>query len=371
MQFTPLRFQSALASGGVALMPYVLMQFTFPRAEKLISINDFRNGFDVAAIFLVAVMLLSTLLHFFLVIKISFELIKWIRSGDELRTFLSDPGLNVGIFSPIVALGMTANVLLGPMAFFFPDFSKDVPALVSYGIYPYAVLFLALGSISVSIAKTWLFRNGKNVIFNYNWLLDVFAWGMIALAGSGIAMAATDMQMARAASILTLIAISVGLFIYAIKGIYLLVLQISSGASLAEPLKPAHFVVVPINCLFAISIYKVAGYTNQSLGIDLSSLAFASVVILFSLSIFWIFLCSYAFRDWFIHEFTKPVFYPSQWGLVCVLVGLEVLAVYSHANYQKSIFLLGFSYSSIVLAVSIYTFVYLKFTGVIKPKNDC
>jgi hypothetical protein len=51
MMFTPLRFQSALAAGGVALMPFVLMQFTFPHREQLININDFANGYDVASLF--------------------------------------------------------------------------------------------------------------------------------------------------------------------------------------------------------------------------------------------------------------------------------------------------------------------------------
>jgi hypothetical protein len=40
--------------------------------------------------------------------------------------------INMGIFSPIVALGMTANVLLGPVAFFWPDFSRAVPTLMGY-----------------------------------------------------------------------------------------------------------------------------------------------------------------------------------------------------------------------------------------------
>ncbi|MGB4361659.1 MAG: hypothetical protein WBJ19_14695, partial [Rhodoferax sp.] len=75
-------------------------------------------------------------------------------------------------------------------------------------------------------------------------------------------------------------------------------------------------------------------------------------------------------RDWFRYQFIKPEFYPSQWGLVCVLVGLEVLAVYSHSNYYASALLLGFSYLSIVLAAAIYTFVYLKFVGVIKPRKS-
>jgi hypothetical protein len=332
--------------------------------------HDVADTLDLATLFLIAVMLVSTLLHFILTAKLSLEFIQWAKSGHLLNEFLLDAAFNVGIFSPIVALGMTANVLLGPVAFFFPEFSKAVPMLVGYGIYPYALLFLALLSLTVSLTKTWLFREGKSVAFTYNWLLDVFAWGMVALAGSGITMAATDAPVAAAASVLTLVAISIGLFIYGIKGTYLLVTQLTSGASLAEPLKPAHFVVVPINCLFAISIYKVAGYTGKSLGIDISSLAFVSVMILFALAFFWLLLCAFAFKDWFRYQFPNPEFYPSQWGLVCVLVGLEVLAVYSHVNYYPSILLLGFSYLSIALAIAIYTFVFMKFIGVIKPSGS-
>lgn len=57
-----------------------------------------------------------------------------------MRDFLADPAMNVGIFSPVVALGMTVNVVLGPVAFFFPGFSEQVPSLLSYGIYPYAFI---------------------------------------------------------------------------------------------------------------------------------------------------------------------------------------------------------------------------------------
>lgn len=367
MKFTPLRFQSALAAGGLALMPFVLMQFTFQRHGKLISIDDLAGRYDLATLFLVAVMLISTLLHFYLIAKISCEFTQWGRTDDGMRAFLNDPAMSVGIFSPVVALGMTVNVMLGPVAFFFPDFSEAVPSLLSFGIYPYALLFLLLLYMTVAVGKTWLFRDGKQITFNYNWLLDVFAWGMIALAGSGVTMTATDPAVTLTGSILTLCAISIGLFIYGIKGVYLIVAQMTHGNIPADPLKPAHFIVVPINCLFAISIYKIAGYTRASLGIDITSLAFASVVILFALSIFWILLCSVAFRGWFRYQFPKPEFYPAQWGLVCVLVGVEVLAIYSHVSYYPSILFLGFSYLSIAVASAVYVFVFLKFTGVMKP----
>lgn len=367
MKFTPLRFQSALAAGGLALMPFVLLQFTFPRQGKLISIDDLSGRYDLALVFLLTVMLAGTLLHFYLIAKLSREFIQWRRSGTAMRDFLADPAMNVGIFSPVVALGMTVNVVLGPLAFFIPAFSAEVPALLSYGVYPYALLFLVLGYISVAVGRTWLFREGRSVTFNYNWLLDVFAWGMVALAGAGVTMTATDPQVAAIGSVLTLCAISIGLFIYGIKGMHLILAQMAHGNAPAEPLKPAHFIVVPINCLFAISIYKIAAYTHESLGIDIASLAFASVVILFALSLFWIALCVIAFRDWFIQQFPKPEFYPAQWGLVCVLVGLEVLAIYSHVSYYPSLLFLGFSYLSIAVAAAIYGFVFLKFVGVIKP----
>lgn len=45
--------------------------FTFADTDKLISINDFASGWDVASLFLVTVMLLSTLMHFFLILKMS------------------------------------------------------------------------------------------------------------------------------------------------------------------------------------------------------------------------------------------------------------------------------------------------------------
>lgn len=369
MTFTPLRFQSALAAGGLALMPFVLMQFTFPRAGALVSIDDLAGRHDAAALFLLAVMLLGTVLHFYLIVRMSHEFLRWRRSGSAMRDFLADPAINVGIFSPVVALGMTANVVLGPAAFFFPGFSAQVPALLGYGIYPYALLFLALLWISVTVGKTWLFRDGAAATFNYNWLLDVFAWGMIALAGAGVTMTATDPRVAAAGSVLTLCAISIGLFIYGVKGMYLILAQMTRGDTPAEALKPAHFIVVPINCLFAISIYKIADYTQATLGVDVDALAFASVAILFALSLFWIALCAIAFRDWFLHQFPKPDFYPAQWGLVCVLVGLEVLAIYSHVAYYPSLLFLGFSYLSIAAAAAIYAFVYLKFVGVIKPAH--
>jgi hypothetical protein len=44
-----------------------------------------------------------------------------------------------------------------------------------------------------------------------------------------------------------------------------------------------------------------------------------------------------------------------------------VLSIYSHVSYYPSILLLGFSYLSIAVASAVYAFVFLKFSGLIKP----
>ena len=86
MNFTPLRFQSALAAGGLAWMPFVLMQFTFPRQGKLISVDDLAGRLDLATLLLVAVMLVCTLLHVYLVVKASREFMPWRQSGGDTGT---------------------------------------------------------------------------------------------------------------------------------------------------------------------------------------------------------------------------------------------------------------------------------------------
>lgn len=146
-------------------MPFVLMQFTFAHACKLVTMHDLAGGYDAATLFLVPVMLVSTLLHFFLIAQMSIEFVRWARKPGALGAFLSDPASNTGIFSPMVALGMTVNVVLGPVAFFLPEFSEQVPTWVAFGIYPYALLFLALVAVSLVVAKTWFFRGGQAVAF--------------------------------------------------------------------------------------------------------------------------------------------------------------------------------------------------------------
>ena len=263
---------------------------------------------------------------------------------------------------------MTVNVVLGPVGFFFPSLSACLPSLVMYGIYPYAVLWLVLAGLSLVVARSWFSHSLKPADFNFGWLLDVFAWGMVALAGSGIASASSDADVGKFAALLTVASISIGLFIYGLKGIFLLVNQLGQGALPADPIKTSYFVVVPINCLFAVAMFKISGFLDHSFGISASTLAFSAIVVLSAIAAFWAALCLFVLKDWFVHRFFQPEFYPSQWGLVCLLVGLEVLALYIHVNYFQSSIFVGFAYGSTALATLVYLFVLAKFASVFVKK---
>lgn len=361
--YTPLRFQAAVAAGGLALMPFVLMQLTFPHPGKLITVDDVtRRGLDGGGAFLLAVMAAATLAHFALTIGAARGMGGWLGDETSLARFVADPRSNSAVFSPVISLGMTVNVLLGPVAFFLPSASTALPSLASWGAWAYAALWMVLAGLSLIVGRTW--SSLKPADLNFVWLLDVFAWAMLALAGAGIAGTASAPGSARLAALLTAASIGIGLVLYAVKGGLLLKAQVTGRSLPADPVKPALFVVVPINCLFAVAIFKVSGHLGGALGARASTLNSAAVIGLFALASVWALLWVLALRRWFARGFPRPAFYPSQWSLVCLFVGLEVLALYTHAFYFRSPVFMGFGYVSTAVAALLFGFLLAKFTGV-------
>jgi len=71
MKFTPLRFQASLAAAGVALMPFLFMQFTIPHGKGFVRLQDISLASISIAhksflISLIGIMLVFTIIHFIL-----------------------------------------------------------------------------------------------------------------------------------------------------------------------------------------------------------------------------------------------------------------------------------------------------------------
>jgi voltage-gated anion channel len=361
--FTPLRFQASLAAGGLALMPFVLMQLTFPHAGKMMSAQDLGSGGQGGGLFLVGVMVLATAFHFALTVGSGRQLLAWLADRRLARELIADPRRNSGIFSPAISLGMTVNVLLGPVAFFLPSASTGVARLATYAILIYLPLWVALAGLSVVTLRISMARPLTPADLNFVWLLDVFAWAMAALAGSSIAATTDSAAVSALATALAVASFGVGLSIYGVKGAVLLRHLARARALPVDPMKPALFVTVPINCLFGVAAFKVSRPLDHLLGTQTSGAALAAVLTFFAVAALWTFACAVALRAWFVRAFPRPEFYATQWGLVCVMVGLEVLAVYTHANYLAHPLLIAFAYGSTAVATAVFAVVYAKFSG--------
>jgi hypothetical protein len=363
--FTPLRFQSSLAAGGLALMPFVLMQLTFPHAGKLITVHDVGSaGLDVGRMSLVAVMAVATIFHLALTFSSTRGLAIWLADRRSAREFISDPKKNSAIFSPAISLGMTINVLLGPVAFFVTTGGwSTAPQLASFAFFIYVLLWAALAGLSAFAVRTWFSRPLASTDLNFVWLLDVFAWAMAALAGSSIAAASSSALVATLATVLTVASAAVGLAIYAVKGALLLSALLRQRSLPADSLQPAFFVTVPINCLFGVAAFKVSRPFDHLMGTHTSGVALSALLVLFAAAAVWTVGCAIAVRGWFLRAFPRPDFYPTQWGLVCLFVGLEVLALYTHANYAPHPLWISFAYASTAAATGVYALVFAKFAG--------
>lgn len=367
--FTPLRFQSSLAAGGLALMPFVLMQLTFPHAGKLITVHDVAvGGLDGGRVFLVGVMTVATIFHLALTIGSARGLALWIAERRAAGELMSDPKKNSAIFSPAISLGMTINVLLGPVAFFVPAEWTTTLRLSTYAFALYVPLFATLTGLSAFAVRTWVSRPLASTDLNFVWLLDVFAWAMAALAGASIAASAGSAAVMAAAVVMTVVSAAVGIAIYTVKGALLLKALLEHRKLPTDSLQPAFFVTVPINCLFGVAAFKVSRPFDQLMGTDTSGIAMSALLFLFAVAAVWAVGCALAVRTWFLRAFPRPDFYPTQWGLVCLFVGLEVLALYTHTNYMPHPLWVSFAYVSTAVASGVYALVFVKFAGMYTAK---
>jgi len=205
MKFTPMNFQISVAAGGVALMPFVLMQFALPHGEGMITLASMPwSGMGVIQQMvyapLVGIMLLFVLLHLLLTLLYIKGLAGWLADWDQVKSVLNNPKFNIGLFSPIASISMTANVLWGPLAFFVPSLSGIIQGLMLPSLIYFMVLLLVLLALEAKVLKVWMVEPVDPVKLNFPWLLDVFAFGLVRLTGTGIAAISGDAAIASVAA---------------------------------------------------------------------------------------------------------------------------------------------------------------------------
>ena len=372
MKFSPLRFQGSLASAGVALMPFLYLQFSYPHGKGFIHLSDIILAnisiLDTLVLWsLIGIMLAFTLLHIVLTIFFVKDLILWLLNKEQVKIFLNAEMTNIGIFSPILSLTMTMNIVLAPLSFFSPLLANRQQDMMPYAFSFWALLWLALLVLEAKVVKVWLTRPMEVNKLNFTWLLDSFAFGMVALVGSSIASMAQNQSLANISAFMTWMVFAMGLLLLAIKVMVLIINQLKAHTLPEKIFLPATLSIVPIICLYGVSYFKLNTYLTHTFNYNLEVFSYLGIISSYVMATGYFLFCVYLIKDYFLHEFIKHEFYPSQWGIVCALVGFEVLGAYVFGYYYKSTVLLIVNYISTLLATGVYLVIFSRYLQANKP----
>jgi hypothetical protein len=321
INFHPLLFQASLAAGGVALMAFNYLHFAIPHGKGPITLDAIswgRMSQSQVALYapLVLVMLAFTLLNFGLTVYFLYGLVKWLRKPGAYTAFRSNAqgNQNAGIFAIVASLSMTVNVFWAPFGFFVPQMSPYMQAMMLPSLVIFGLLLTALIFLEVTFGRTWFAPGIDRTKFNFIWLLDAFAFGLVALTGSGIVAMSSNHLIAGIAAGATVFTIGVGAIILLYKVGYLTVNHVKAGQLPAHPIMPAFFLIVPMACLFGLAAYRIEGYYLAAAG--RSGAPATLITASYVLAVVWGLGAIYVIRDYFRSYFVKSPFAPPQWGFV-------------------------------------------------------
>lgn len=323
IKFHPLLFQASLAAGGVSLMAFNYLQFAIPHGKGPITLSDISWGSlttaqDALYAPLVALMLVFTLLNFGLTVYFLYRLAGWLGEPGAYGTFKGNGqgNQNAGIFAIVASLAMTVNVIWAPFGFFVPQMAPHMQALMIPSLFVFGALLLVLLYLEVAFGRTWFAEGVDRTKFNFIWLLDAFAFGLVALTGSGIVAMAENDVVADIAAVGTVFTLVVGAVVLLYKVAYLTYNHVKAGKLPADPILPAFFLIVPISCLFGLSAYRLTGFFEPRVESGLPGSPTALIAGSYALAVVWGLGSVYLIRDYFAKYFVKSPFAPPQWGFV-------------------------------------------------------
>jgi len=322
IKFHPLLFQAALAAGGVALMPFNYLQYGLEHGKGLVTWqtmpwSSMTSGQYALYVPLIILMAAFTALHFGLTGYFLYRLARWLGEPGSFSGFIGvgQKNQNAGIFAIVASLAMTLNVFWAPLAFFVPWVSQHLQGWMPPSLLFFALLWVALLYLEVRALRTWFTPGVDRTQFNFIWLLDVFAFALVSLAGSGIVAISKHTTIQDIATLATMVTLGFGLVWLLYKLVYLISTHVKAGKLPDNPVLPAFFLVIPIACLFGLAGYRLVNYLQPHLTVYLPD-STALVVVSYGLAVVWGLVTLYLIRDYFLTYFRRSDFAPPQWGLV-------------------------------------------------------
>jgi len=322
VRFSPFNFQAPLAAGGVTLMAFNWLQFSVPHGEGSVTLSDIdwasltpaQDGLHGS---LIAIMLVLTVVNLLLTAVFATDLARWLATGDGYQEFMSGPPSRVtGILVPIASLAMTIAVVFAVTPFFVPAASARVQTLILPGLVAFGILWLAMFVLESRILRALRSQRLDTGGLNFVWLLDVFAFGLVSLAGTGLAAMANGRGAALTAALASLLALGTGSLLLVGKLVFLSYVQVKSRALPESQLQPAFFLLVPITCLYGISYYRMMLFMQRWFDLDVKAAAYTLISLSYVLAVGWALFTVYLLAGYFRNYFRASGYFPTQWAMV-------------------------------------------------------
>lgn len=356
--FSPLIFLASLGAGGIAVIPFALLQYTFPHSEGLIQRPDINFAELTGVQFLLhygldTVMILFLLIHLFLTLKHIPQLWRFFCS-PKFTSFINNPISSVGIMAPFISIIMTMNVLIGPVRYFIPWLANNLqwlmlPALI-FWLFIYVALLLTVIILS---KKAFMIRFDINQV-SFGWLLMPFALGMLTVTGTGFAALAESAGIAHTAAFLSLVSGTMGVFLLSVN-LFVLFYRYFINEGLGEKnTLPSFLIVIPNITLYAIALFRLGHYLEHHHNLHLDTYFTVVVTTAFAFETWYLLFGIILLSGFFKKSYFQQEYYVTQWGLVCPFVAYAVLASFTYEVFLNAIIFYGAGLFFMGVAISFY-----------------
>ena len=355
--FSPLTFLASLGAGGIAVIPFVLMQYTIEHGKGLITraqlwANNYKGITAFYYYALEAVMIVFALLHITLSVYFAVKLFGWMKTGAH-KELISDPLRNTGMLAPLISLLMTMNVFIGPLRYFFPTMSNNfqsmfLPAMIFWSVLFVFIMWFEIKLLGISFSKGFDISN-----ITFGWLLHPFLLGMLTVVGTGIAAMSKNPSIADTAAFMSMISFSMGVFLLLVKLIVIFKSHFAAPGLPEKQFLPSFLIVIPNITLFAISAFRFGHYLESHHGFHLGAYFYFVMGLSFAFEIWYMLFGLSLLKDYFKKYHFKE-FYVTQWGFICPLVAFVVLGAFVYNVVASSPVLYAVFVVTIVVTIALY-----------------
>lgn len=356
-KFTPLVFLASLGAGGIAVMPFVLMQYTIEHGKGLITRSQLWSEEFTGIIAgyyysLEIIMVLFTLIHFILTIWFTINLIKWMKT-DKFSELINNPLKNTAILAPLISILMTMNLFIGPIRYFIPTLSGNFQSLFLPAMIFWSILFILIMWTEIKLLGI-SFKKGFDINeINFGWLLHPFLLSMLTVIGTGIAAMSQNFSIANTAAFMSLISGSMGLFLLLVKMVVIFKSHFSKTDLPEKQFLPSILIVIPNITLFAISAFRLGHFLEHHHGFHLGAYFYLVIGLSFAFEIWYMLFGLSLLKDYFKnHHFNE--FYITQWGFICPLVAFVVLGGFAYNVVLPSPILYGIFIFTMITVILLY-----------------